>query len=44
MGDCLTELNRKVSRKYLKNDYYLSLKFSCVNYDIGELSEQFPIN
>lgn len=44
MGDCLNELNKKVSKKYLKNDYYLSLKFSCVNYDYGELNELFPIN
>ncbi|CAK93186.1 unnamed protein product (macronuclear) [Paramecium tetraurelia] len=44
LGDCLVELNRKVSKKYLKNDFYLSLKFSCVNYDFGELNEKFPIN
>ncbi|CAD8068516.1 unnamed protein product [Paramecium sonneborni] len=44
LGDCLIELNKKVSKKYLKSDYYLSLKFSCVNQDYGELNELFPIN
>ncbi|CAD8081491.1 unnamed protein product [Paramecium primaurelia] len=44
LKDCQNELNRKLTRKYLKNDYYLSLKYPCVNYDCGDLGQQFPIN
>lgn len=39
LKDCLNELNRKLTRKYFKNDYYLSLKYPCVNYDCGDLGE-----
>ncbi|CAD8090383.1 unnamed protein product [Paramecium sonneborni] len=44
LKDCQNELNRKLSKKYQKNDYYLSLKYPCINYDRGDLGEQFPIN
>ncbi|CAK87009.1 unnamed protein product (macronuclear) [Paramecium tetraurelia] len=44
LKDCQNELNRKLTRKYLKNDYFLSLKYPCVNYDCGDLGDQFPID